>query len=124
MKKNPELEAAFDIIRRIVEEAGNDAVSALLEAAGHKLPTKQIQRENDVDFATMLRAPKGVAKALVEKALRKAGAAGVSPSAIQDFAETAEEKKVSYSAIRLELKRGSTGRPKRYSSADGRWYSV
>jgi hypothetical protein len=66
------------------------------------------------------RAPRGTAKALIDRVLRERGSRGATPSEIHSAAETDGEKLASFSGIRFAL---SVGRSEqRYRSRKGKWF--
>lgn len=65
------------------------------------------------------RAPRGSARALVQRVIKEGGSRGASAPEIQAAAKSPTERSVSMSAIRFELYRGK--KSKLYIGKSGRW---
>jgi len=68
------------------------------------------------------RAPKGTAKALIDRVLKERGQRGATPSEIKDLATTDTEKLASFAGIRFALTQGRDSL--RYKNRRGKWFLV
>lgn len=65
-------------------------------------------------------APKGTAKALIDRVLKERGQRGATPSEIKDSAATDTEKLASFAGIRFALTQGRDDM--RYKNMGGKWF--
>jgi hypothetical protein len=68
------------------------------------------------------RAPRGTAKALIDRVLRERGSRGATPSEIHSAAETDVEKRASFAGIRFALTQGRDAQ--RYKNRRGKWFWI
>jgi hypothetical protein len=68
------------------------------------------------------RAPRGTAKALIDRVLKERGQRGATPSEIKDLAATDTEKLASFAGIRFALTQGRD--TQRYKNRRGKWFLV
>jgi len=100
-----------------------DAIARIMAAAqsapaanGHDTPNRESPPEQKD------RAPRGTAKALIERVLKERGQRGATPSEIKDLATTDTEKLASFAGIRFALTQGRDGQ--RYKNRRGKWFLV
>lgn len=72
--------------------------------------------------ANRVRAPRGLAKAMIDRALKEAGGKGITSQGVADTAKNSLEKMVSVSAIRNEFRLMRSVR--KVSFNEGKWYAV
>lgn len=97
-----------------------DTVARLMKAAGTPVPGRDATLPLTAPPGNMQRAPRGAARALIDRVLEKTSTGGSTTYGIQSGAETDFEKMVTMSAIRNELKNGE--RERRYRQVGGVWY--
>ena len=115
-----------ELLRQEYERGKQDAIKRLMDIAGRdsrpdpntKKPAAG-NRKRARARTGKPRAPRGSPRALVERVLKENGAGGASVSEVASAAQSAVEKSVSGSAIRLELNRGQKER--RYKVKKGKW---
>jgi hypothetical protein len=122
---NSELDQVLQQLRNLLaaeyHRGEKDAIARIMAAAqtapaanGHDT----LERESPPEQKN--RAPKGTAKALIDRVLRERGSRGAMPSEIQSEAKTDVEKLASFSGIRFAL---TVGRNKQYyRNEKGKWF--
>jgi hypothetical protein len=122
---NSELDQIVQQLRNLLaaeyHRGEKDAIARIMAAAqtapaanGHDTPEHESPPEQKD------RAPRGTAKALIDRVLKERGQRGATPSEIHSAAETDVEKLASFSGIRFAL---TVGRSKqRYRSKKGKWF--
>jgi hypothetical protein len=101
-----------------------DAIARIMAAAqtvpapnGHDTSERESPPEEQKD-----RAPRGTAKALIDRVLKDRGQRGATPSEIKDLATTDTEKLASFAGIRFALTQGRD--KQRYKNRRGKWFLV
>jgi hypothetical protein len=100
-----------DAIARIMAAAQTAPVANGHDTSGREPPPEQKDR-----------APRGTAKALIDRVLKERGQRGATPSEIKDLAVTDTEKLASFAGIRFALKQGRDDQ--RYRNRRGKWFSA
>jgi hypothetical protein len=105
-----------------------DALAPILAAAGVDPSTKvtEIKRERvaqDQALQSDVRVPRGLPDEFVKRVMWAIPSGGISPTdIIPKYAKTAEERAISYSALRKALQRGRDNGM--YSNTRGKWHRV
>jgi len=105
------------LLQNEYERGARDALKKIVDVAQGTNKTR-VQRKT-IKAGPKRRAPRGAPRALVERVLGEKGDGGASASEIGASATSATEKRISGSAIRLELNRGKKER--RYRVSKGKW---
>jgi len=95
-----------------------DAITRIMKAA-QGAPTSANGKATQPEQVKE-RAPKGTAKALIERVLKEHGQRGATPLEIQNAAATDIEKLASFAGIRFALNQGREAQ--RFRNKRGRWY--
>jgi hypothetical protein len=122
---NSELDQILQQLRNLIaaeyRRGEKDAIARIMAAAqnapaanGHDTSEREPPPEQKD------RAPKGTAKALIDRVLRERGSRGATPSEIKDLAATDTERLASFAGIRFALTQGRDDQ--RYKNRRGRWY--
>jgi hypothetical protein len=131
MAEDPRLQQAFDLIRAVVADADKRATARVMQRLTNEVGDLSQETGPLFKSATITdakadkpdkRAPHGSADALINRALREAGSAGLTVLGIGAKAESEYEKMVSTSAIRNWLRDCERKNPPKYRQIGGVWY--
>jgi hypothetical protein len=122
----PDLEQVLQSLRALFaaeyHRGEQDAIARIMKAAQGAPASPNGAAHERPEHKRKEPAPKGTAKALIDRVLKERGQRGATPSEIKDLATTDTEKLASFAGIRFALTQGRDDL--RYKNRRGKWFLV